>query len=49
VSVQNESAAPKIRSDLEKERAQNYVDTSIMSRLEAEGFTDAAHKEFSSK
>jgi ABC-type nitrate/sulfonate/bicarbonate transport system substrate-binding protein len=32
-----------------KERAENYVDTSIMSRLEAEGFTDAVHREFPSK
>lgn len=32
-----------------EERAESYVDTSIMSRLEAESFTDAVHKEFFSK
>jgi ABC-type nitrate/sulfonate/bicarbonate transport system substrate-binding protein len=29
-----------------KERAENFVDTSIMSRLESEGFVDAVYKEF---
>ena len=32
-----------------KERAENFVDTSIMSRLEAEGFVDAVYKEFGGK
>jgi hypothetical protein len=28
---------------------ENYIDTSIMSRLEAEGFIEKAHKEFQPK
>lgn len=32
-----------------KEKAESYIDTSIMSRLEAEGFIDAVNKEFRSK
>jgi ABC-type nitrate/sulfonate/bicarbonate transport system substrate-binding protein len=32
-----------------KERAENYIDTSFMSRLEAEGFLDAVNKEFPAK
>jgi hypothetical protein len=32
-----------------KERAENFVDTSIMGRLEAEGFIDAVYKEFQAK
>lgn len=32
-----------------KERAENFVDTSIMSRLESEGFVDAVYKEFAGK
>jgi len=32
-----------------KEKPESYVDTSIMRRLEAEGFVDAAYKEFSGK
>ena len=32
-----------------KERAENYIDTSIMNRLEAEGFLDAVQKEFAAK
>jgi uncharacterized protein YutE (UPF0331/DUF86 family) len=32
-----------------KEKPETYIDTSIMSRLEAEGFIDAVNKEFQSK
>jgi hypothetical protein len=32
-----------------KEKAESYVDTSIMSKQEAEGFVDAAYKEFLGK
>jgi ABC-type nitrate/sulfonate/bicarbonate transport system substrate-binding protein len=32
-----------------KERAENFVDTSILNRLESEGFIDAVYKEFAGK
>jgi ABC-type nitrate/sulfonate/bicarbonate transport system substrate-binding protein len=32
-----------------KEKAESFIDTSIMSRLEAEGFIDAVYKEFGAK
>ena len=32
-----------------KEKPETYIDTSIMSRLEAEGFIDAINKEFPRK
>lgn len=32
-----------------KEKAENFIDASILSRLEAEGFVDAVNKEFQSK
>ena len=31
------------------ERAENYIDTSMMNRLEAKGFLDALQREFAAK
>lgn len=32
-----------------KEKAESFIDTSIVSRLESEGFIDAVYKEFQGK
>jgi hypothetical protein len=37
------------RSERKKEKAENFIDTSIMNRLDSEGFVDAVYKEFAAK
>lgn len=32
-----------------KEKAENFIDTSIMNRLDSEGFVDAVYKEFAAQ
>ena len=37
------------RKAWKKEKAESFIDTSIMGRLEAERFVEAVNKEFSAK